>query len=136
MLTFGRNTTINPHKGYYCIAQYCPDLSRLEAANIGVVLYCPSIQYLGVRISPDNNRVKRFFGPHCNFRFITVAKDGLAHRLQIDPPRTLASLKQFAATRANHLLLTTPRPMRVTHPNSQLDQLFEELVVNPGEYYE
>jgi len=30
---------MNPTRGYYCIIQYCPDLGRLEAANIGVLLF-------------------------------------------------------------------------------------------------
>ncbi len=32
---------MNPTRGYYCLIQYSPDPSRLEAANVGVVLFCP-----------------------------------------------------------------------------------------------
>jgi hypothetical protein len=28
---------MNTSKGYYSLVQYCPDLGRLEAANVGVV---------------------------------------------------------------------------------------------------
>lgn len=33
-------------KGYYSIIQYCPDLSRFEAANVGVLLFCPERAFL------------------------------------------------------------------------------------------
>jgi len=31
------------HKGYYSVVQYCRDRSRLEAANTGVLLFCPEL---------------------------------------------------------------------------------------------
>ena len=37
---------MKPSRGYYCIIQYCPDLGRLEAANIGVLLFCPDRGFL------------------------------------------------------------------------------------------
>ena len=34
-------------KGYYSAIQYCPDRSRMEAANVGVMLLCPQIPGTG-----------------------------------------------------------------------------------------
>ena len=42
------------NKAYYCLIQYCPDMSRLEAANVGVVLFCPEKGFLAARMSRDN----------------------------------------------------------------------------------
>ena len=49
------------HKGYYSVVQYCRDRSRLEAANTGVLLFCPELGYLQARTSRDNARIRRFF---------------------------------------------------------------------------
>ena len=49
-------------KGYYSIIQYCPDLSRLEAANIGVLLFCPEVRFIRAKTSAGNDRIRRFFG--------------------------------------------------------------------------
>ena len=35
--------------GYYSVIQYCPDRSRLEAANVGVLLFVPAGGYLRAR---------------------------------------------------------------------------------------
>jgi hypothetical protein len=31
--------------GYYSIIQFCPELSQLEALNVGVVLFCPEKKF-------------------------------------------------------------------------------------------
>ena len=33
-------------KGYYSLIQFCPDVSRLEAVNLGVILFCPGSAFL------------------------------------------------------------------------------------------
>ena len=50
-------------RGYYSLIQYCPDRSRLEAANVGVVLFVPDRSFFKARISPNNEHVRRFFRP-------------------------------------------------------------------------
>jgi len=42
---------MNPTNGYYSLVQYCPDPSRVEAANVGAILFCPTLPYLDVRMS-------------------------------------------------------------------------------------
>ena len=53
---------MKPAKGYYSIIQYCPDLSRLEAANIGVLLFYPERQFLEARMERGHGRVQKLFG--------------------------------------------------------------------------
>jgi hypothetical protein len=37
---------MQPIKGYCLLILYCPDLSRLEAANVGVILFCPEAHFI------------------------------------------------------------------------------------------
>ena len=50
------------HPGYYSLVQFCPDYSRLEAVNVGLVLFCEPLAFLGVRLVESNKRVARVFG--------------------------------------------------------------------------
>lgn len=48
--------------GYYSLIQYCPDLSKAESVNVGVLLFCPDVKFIDARTSSGNDRVRRFFG--------------------------------------------------------------------------
>ncbi len=118
--------------GYYSIIQYCPDASRLEAANVGVVLFCPERHYLGARTASGNGRIRRFFGPlDIDREQLNLVKMSIQNRLEVDRDqfRELADLQQFAATRANDMRLTPPRMVVVEGDLEQLLlQLFDRLV--------
>ena len=122
---------MKPSRGYYSIIQFCPDLGRLEAANIGVLLFCPDLGFLGVRTSRDNARIRHFFGDESHdWARINSFKLGIEERLGVerDEIRTLESLETFIARRANAIQISPPRPMKVTDPEKDLDQLFKDLV--------
>ena len=53
---------MKPEKGYYSVIQYCPDLGRFEAANMGVLLFCPESGFLKSLMSGNNSRIIKFFG--------------------------------------------------------------------------
>ena len=118
-------------RGYYSIMQYCPDASREEAANVGVALFCPEQRFLEVRIAEGNDRIARFFGRYSfDPSRVNNAKQAIANRLHRERDRfhTLEDWTQFVETRANDIVLTTPRPMKVINPTVDLDELFTELV--------
>src|SRR5260370_42102191 len=122
---------MKPAKGYYSIIQYCPDFSRLEAANIGVLLFCPERCFLKARPARGNKRIKRFFGSEGQDWSRTDSfKIAVEERLDVENGaiNTLEDLERFIATRANRLQIAPPRPMQVTDPEKDLDQLFHELV--------
>lgn len=124
---------MNPAKGYYSLIQYCPDLSRLEAANIGVLLYChcPDRWFLKALTSRDNKRIIDFFGKKGHdWAQINSFKLGVEEQLQVEHGniKTLEDLKQFIALRANRIQMTAPRPMQVGDPEKDLEELFKELV--------
>ncbi len=117
-------------KAYYCLVQYCPDLSRLESANVGVLLFCPEKRFLGARISRGNARIRHFFGSEGHdWQRINSFKQGLEERLAAEQGRitTLSDLEAFIATRANQLQITPPRPMKADDPAAELDSLFGEM---------
>ena len=122
---------MKPTKGYYSLIQYCPDLSRLEAANIGVLLFCPDRLFLQARTTRDNRRIRHIFGREGHdWSQINSFKIGLEERLEVERPniQNLDDLQRFIELRANQIQITTPRPMRVRNPDEDLAQLFQDLV--------
>src|ERR1700722_8015887 len=120
---------MKPVTGYYFLIQYWPDLARQEAANVGVVLFCPAPFYLKARTAKGNDRIRRFFRPDDpDWAQINVIKYSIEQRLTLDQDqfRDLESLKRFAATRANAMRLTAPRSVAVEDPDAELDRLFDQ----------
>lgn len=119
------------HPAYYSIIQYCPDPSRAEAANVGVLLYCPALSVLESRLARGNDRIRKIFGVKGSvLDEINSAKQSLQGRIELlrDEIRTVEELQQFINTRANDLKITSPRAMKVEDPSVEIDKLFEELV--------
>lgn len=122
---------MNPQRGYYSVVQFCPDLDRFEAANIGVVLFCPESGFLKALISQNNSRIIKFFGSEGqDWKQINAIKKGLQDRLEKEHPsmRTVDDFRQFVATRANAIQLTTPLPMKVFDHETDLAKLYERLL--------
>lgn len=125
---------MKPIKGYYSLIQYCPDLSRLEAANVGVLLFCPEINFLKARTDQSDSRVRKIFGLQANEKGrIASFRRAIEERLTIEQPyfQTVEDLQQFIDTRANVIQLTAPRPMKVFNPEHELEELFAQLVAEP-----
>lgn len=125
---------MKPCKGYYSLIQYCPDLGRLEAANVGVLLFCPEMGFLKSRTVRSNARIRKFFGSEGHdWRRIDTFKKGLVDRLEHEAAgiQSLENLEQFIALRANLLQITPPRPMKVTDPDKELEELFREITGEP-----
>lgn len=122
---------MNATKGYYSVIQYCPDASRMEAANIGVLLLCPDVGFVRARIADGNDRIRRFFrGQPIDLARVNAAKRAIEKRVEIDRAnfRTPDDLIRFIETRGNDVVLTPPRSMRVLDAEAEIDQLFRELV--------
>ena len=122
---------MNAVKGYYSLIQYCPDLSRLEAVNVGVLLFCPEPHFLEVRTTDSIKRIRRFFGSEDgDWQQIKAEVSAVEDRLTSanDHIRTTEELDRFIATRGYAVQLTPPRPMKVVHPVQDLEALFQRLV--------
>lgn len=124
----------DPARGYYSILQYVPDLERSEGANIGVVLFCPDTRFLKVQTATGNDRVRRFFRPEesvdLDLDRLNSLKAAFEERLAVEAARvqTLEEFRQFIDSRANQILLTAPRSIKVFDPQTELATLFEALV--------
>jgi Protein of unknown function (DUF3037) len=119
------------YQGHYSLIQYCPDLSRAEAANVGVLLFCPQLGFIDARTSGGNDRVRRFFrGREIDVARLNIMKRSIERRLRAESTRfkSVEDLVAFIDTRANEMVVTPPRPMKVVEPRADLDKLFEELV--------
>jgi hypothetical protein len=122
---------MKPKRGYYSLIQFCPDSSRLEAVNVGVVLLCPDAGFLGARTAAGNRRAEKLVDRgELDRKALNSAKRAIEHRLEVDRDsfRNLEDLQRFVATRGNTLKLTDPRPTKVFQPQNDLDSLFAELV--------
>ena len=117
--------------GFYSLIQFCPDLSRLEAANIGVLLFCPERGFLRAITSEENSRIRKFFGPvDEGWSRIDLLKEAFDARVASEEGRiqTIEELERFIATRANEVQVTPPRPVKVKDPAADLQALFDRLV--------
>jgi hypothetical protein len=122
------------HQGYLCLIQYCPDRARMEAVNVGLVVFCPALDLLEVRVTERDDRAARLFGAdRVRLDLLDHGKRAVVNRLRgaDSRPRTLEELQHFVDTRGNDVILTPPRSMRVEEPARQLDELFRQLVLDP-----
>ena len=118
-----------PKPGYYSLIQYCPDLGRQEAANVGVLVFCPDLYFLQAKVERSNSRIIRFFGKvgH-DWKRINSFKQGIVNRLETESSniRTIEDLKRFINSRANLIQISDPKPMTITDPTKDLEELFTE----------
>ena len=121
-------------KGYFSLVQYCPDFARQEAVNVGVLLLCPEQNFIKVRMATANNRVRALFGDEADdYRDLNSMKHSLETRVRVaaDDLKTLDALQTFVQTRANRIILTNPKPIRIGNAGDDLKALYEELVTEP-----
>ena len=122
---------MKPKRGYYSLIQFCPNPSRLETVNVGLVLLCPETSFVAVRIADDNRSAERLVGHgRLDKSALNSAKRAIEQRFQTarDSFKSPEDLRAFASTRGNVLKLTSPRPVKVFDPTGELDSLFAELV--------
>ena len=118
-------------RGYYSLIQFCPDASRMEAINVGVVLFCPARDFLGARTSASNRRAEQLVGRgNLERPALKAAKEAIERRLEVDREsfQDIEDLERFVNTRANWLKLTPARPLKVFDPEHDLERLYLELV--------
>lgn len=111
--------------------QYGPDPGRAESVNVGVLLFCPTTGFLESRFSESDARAIKFFrlDAHGAER-LQQMKVNLAERLRAHREMLLdeQALTHFIATRANKLMLTPLRNLRLSDPDRDLDRLFYDYV--------
>ncbi|WP_439627472.1 DUF3037 domain-containing protein [Gemmata sp.] len=117
--------------GYYSLIQYCPDVGRLEAVNIGLILYSADPALARVRTVNGYRRARTVFGrATVSPRHFERLCAGVEARFRAAAKSFagVADLKQFIAREANDLLITPPRPVAIESPARTMDELFDKLV--------
>jgi hypothetical protein len=125
-----------PKTGYYSVIQFIPDRSRMEAANVGVLLFVPGANYLKTRMCGSNDRVRRFFRDDApGTKALNTLKRTIEKRLQVEAPhlQERPAMEHFLRLFANEIVFTDLRPVRVVNPAVELAQLFDELVGDRSE---
>lgn len=114
--------------GYYSLIQYCPDFSRAEAANVGLVLFQTDPANTAVQVLDDLRSATRRLGHKHTQTSLRRDVDAIRFRILNEQFASIEALEQFVRTRGNQLILTPPRPMRVTSLAEDAQRLFKELV--------
>lgn len=126
---------MNATKGYFSLVQYCPDIARQEAANVGVVLFSPTHRFIRAKVIQGNHRIRRFFGDEAdNYQHLNLMKDSLVRRLEVEAAEfvSLEDFQTFVSTRANKVILTQPKAVKVFDPEQDIEALYRELVLEPS----
>jgi hypothetical protein len=118
---------MNQNKGYYSLIQFCPDPSRLEGINLGVLVYSPDHGRLAFRLTDSNQRIRKVFG-HQDWAFIDRVRESVRSRLQSEKFETLRDLESFITKRANVVQLTPVRPLKMGDIDQEVSALYRRLV--------
>jgi hypothetical protein len=119
--------------GFYSLVQYCPDRSREEAVNLGVVLISPAHGFIGSKMSSRSERLRKFFGETLgDVTQVSAIRRMLEHRFRDDASLSdPEKFEDFRRSLANEFQLSSPRPIRVENPEAELFLLFGQLVEIP-----
>lgn len=113
------------------MVQYCPDVFRAEAVNVGLVLLRPEPHAIFVRMTNHYQRIKKLFGtPVDEVKNLKLSVQGMASRIEksVNELKTSEDLVAFAASRGNALRLTEPRLAKLDDFEADFDRLFLQLV--------
>ncbi|MCD0448477.1 DUF3037 domain-containing protein [Actinocorallia sp. API 0066] len=115
----------------YAVLRFIPDLERGECLNVGVVVYCQKHDYLGVRFTDDEARM-RAFAPAAALTEVRRALAGIAAHCAGDDHAAAESLgRRFRWLTAPRSTIVQPGPVHpgmTGDPDGTLDHLFERLV--------
>lgn len=116
-------------RGHYCLIQYCPDHFRQEAVNVGLAVFVEGSAPI-VRTTRDFRRVKDVFRVSiAEIEALTSALVASENRL--NGFRTVAEYAYFQRTRANDVVLTPPRLVKLANKQSDFEVLYDRWVKPP-----
>lgn len=124
----------HPYNFEYAIIRAVPQVEREEFINIGVILYCRDLDYLGMRYNLDEFRFKginpyfNFFTiePHLiSFENIVYGKSDGGPIAELDKA---SRFRWLTAKRSTVVQTSSVHPGLCTEPEAKLNKLFSELV--------
>ena len=117
-------------RGYYCIIHYCPNRLSMECVMVGAILLSEEHHWMGASMVKDNRRAIKLFNlTEREASYLELYKESVAHRINAadDDDRNFNWLNEYAATRANDLVITPPRLISVENPEQSMAVLFDKL---------
>jgi hypothetical protein len=126
-----------PHVFEYALLRAVPRQDRGEALNIGVLLHCKALDYLGCRTHVDETRL-RALDPGIDLAVLAEMLDGLMSMCAgSGGPVTRIPLGQrfrwLTAPRST-LVQTSPTHTGLTgDPGAELDRMFRGMVLLPAD---
>ncbi len=117
------------YKAYYSLIQVCPDYARAEVANVGVVVLCPELKFLGMRTSGDSTRLRAIF-PKLDVDDDQLVAVLTSLRFGLERVATREDLDEYIGRLGNLLTMTPTRGMATEDPSSDADAMFVEWVRN------
>jgi hypothetical protein len=115
-------------QGFYSLIQYCPDFSRAETANVGLMLFQVDPARTAVRVVDDVHPVMKRLGRKDDARRILGVVQSVRARIENDGFGEIEAVEKFVRTRGNQIQLTMPRPMHIEAIERDLEVMFDELV--------
>jgi hypothetical protein len=123
------------HLFEYAVIRVVPRVDREEFLNVGVILYCPSLKFLGLRCTQQSDRLLTL-DPQLNL-------DELDHHLHALGAITLGEetggpigrldkasrFRWLTATRSTILQTSKVHPGLCTDPSATLEELYKKLVL-------
>lgn len=115
----------------YALLRAVPRVERGELVNVGVVLYCQDLDFLGALAALDEDRL-RALDPDVDLSAVTEALDAVCRTCQGEGPAGETSLGQrFRWLTAPRSTVLQPGPVHggvTDDPQAQLEHLLATLV--------
>lgn len=118
---------MNQPSGFYSLIQFCPNLSRLESINVGIVVYSSRDMRLQVQMTKGYQRIRKFFGTQ-DWHLIKRAKASIKSQMTSQRFLSVEDLKAYIAKRANIIQMTPPRSVEISDLTEDTRRLYRELV--------
>ena len=123
------------HVYEYAVIRVVPQVEREEFLNVGVILFCKSLNFVQMKYRLDVERLQAFsstadaFQIEQNLQSFERIAQGSVHGGPIAKEDTASRFRWLTAVRSSVIQTSRPHPGLCGEPLHVLDKLFEELVV-------
>jgi len=118
--------------GYYSIIRYMHSIEDGEFANVGVFIICKDLKFSGYIMDSNFARAELYFSGRNNWKSERLKDliESFGERLdyEFNDCFEVEYLKRFVVTRANHMIMSEPRGIKISVPQKQLEDLHERMV--------
>jgi hypothetical protein len=122
------------YPGLFSTVTFVPDEFRAEGVNLGVVVLCPQLRQIQMKLADDFQRARRLVSSTHSFdsRRLKVMVDGLKEQINENQAKILsaAEFRHFTARFRNKLQFTEPRACVVSDLTKDTRDLFTRLVTD------